>query len=325
MAKSKKFQDLDLSNAFLFAAALEDADTCRMVLEMILGYPVGPIRVKAESNIFFDSKFRYVRLDIYASDEVTVEYDLEMQNSNQNNLPQRSRYYQAEMDVASLEPGQDFGDLKDNVVIFICSFDPFDRELYRYTFQNTCNEAGFPLGDGTQKIFLNTKGINSADVPKALVHFLKYVENSTESCVEQTNDPCIRRLHDRIALLKRKRGLEERYMTVEEWAKIRAKEMAGEMAEEMAEEMAREMAREMAEGIAEEIAEEMAEEMAKESARVSKAEDILELLKDYGTVSSNLHDIIMGQEDSAVLQQWVKLAARADSIEAFQQAIAQQK
>lgn len=157
------------------------------------------------------------------------------------------------------------------------------------------------MGDGTQKIFLNTKGINSADVPKALVHFLKYVENSTESCVEQTNDPCIRRLHDRIALLRRKRGLKERYMTVEEWAKIRAEEMAREMAERIA------------------------EEMAKESARVSKAEDILELLKDYGTVSSNLHDIIMGQEDSAVLQQWVKLAARADSIEAFQQAIAQQK
>lgn len=78
-------------------------------------------------------------------------------------------------------------------------------------------------------------------------------------------------------------------------------------------------------GMAERIAEEIAEEMAKESARVSKAEDILKLLKDYGTVSSNLHDIIMGQEDSAVLQQWVKLAARADSIEAFQQAIAQQK
>ena len=39
----KKFQDLDLSNAFLFAAALEDPQTCRLVLEIILGRKVESI------------------------------------------------------------------------------------------------------------------------------------------------------------------------------------------------------------------------------------------------------------------------------------------
>lgn len=32
----KPFKDLDMSNAFLFAAALEDPETCQMVLEVIL-------------------------------------------------------------------------------------------------------------------------------------------------------------------------------------------------------------------------------------------------------------------------------------------------
>ncbi len=39
----KKFKELDLSNAFLFAAALEDPQTCRLVLEIILGRKVESI------------------------------------------------------------------------------------------------------------------------------------------------------------------------------------------------------------------------------------------------------------------------------------------
>lgn len=40
----KKFKELDLSNAFLFAAALEDPQTCRLVLEIILGRKVPKVK-----------------------------------------------------------------------------------------------------------------------------------------------------------------------------------------------------------------------------------------------------------------------------------------
>ena len=33
----KKFKDLNLKDAFLFAAALQDAETCQMILEIIFG------------------------------------------------------------------------------------------------------------------------------------------------------------------------------------------------------------------------------------------------------------------------------------------------
>ena len=48
-----------------------------------------------------------------------------------------------------------------------------------------------------------------------------------------------------------------------------------------------------------------------------KAEDILELLADYGTIPEDLKDRIMAQKDLDVLKRWLKLAARADSIEQF--------
>lgn len=68
----KKFQELDLKDAFLFAAALEDEETCRMVLELILGRPVGNIKVQAERSLLLSKDLRYVRFDIFASDEMRV-------------------------------------------------------------------------------------------------------------------------------------------------------------------------------------------------------------------------------------------------------------
>ena len=219
MAQKKQFKDLDLSDAFLFAAALEDEETCRLVLECILGTPVGKVKVKAERNVLFSSDFRCVRLDVFASSEWNVDYNLEMQNIDEKNLPQRSRYHQAEMDLSSLKPGQDFAELKPSVIVFICSFDPFGRGLYRYTFEPRCLEADFPLGDGTRRVFLNTKGTNASDVSKELVSFLQYVTDSTDACVERTGDLRLVRIHERIKVLKQSRKLEEGYMQLGELLK----------------------------------------------------------------------------------------------------------
>lgn len=216
MTQEKKFQDLDLKDAFLFAAALEDPETCQLVIELVLGRPVGPVKVRVERSILFSKDFRYVRLDVCARDEVDISYNVEMQNSHKAELPKRSRYHQAQLDVASLKPGQSFLELRPSYVIFICTYDPFDRNLYRYTYEERCIETGMRLGDETQKIFLNTKGTNDSDVPQELIHFLNYVENSTDSFAEKTHDTKIQTLHQRVAALKHSRELEGAYMTMEE-------------------------------------------------------------------------------------------------------------
>ncbi len=50
-----------------------------------------------------------------------------------------------------------------------------------------------------------------------------------------------------------------------------------------------------------------------------KAEDIIDLLEEIGEPSSALEELIMGQTDLEVLRSWLKLASRAESIEAFEQ------
>ena len=97
----KSFEELDLCNSFLFSAAMEDAETCQLALECILDCQISNVTVKTEYNVLYNNEFKYIRLDVLGQDAMDVSYDLEMQNNNEYNLPKRSRYYQAELDLAS--------------------------------------------------------------------------------------------------------------------------------------------------------------------------------------------------------------------------------
>ena len=283
------FQKLDLCNAFLFAAALEQPKICQLVLEIILGQKVPGVKVHAEHSVLVSSDFRSVRFDVYASDELQVGYNVEAQNENEGNLPKRSRYHQAEMDVSSLKPGADFNDLKPSYVIFICTFDPFKKGLYRYTFEERCLECNLALGDGTRKIFLNTKGKNDEEVPAELVHFLKYMEQSTDEYVSGVTEQSIIQLHEQVTELKKWRELEARFMTGEEL--MQQRERKGRLA-----------------GLAEGKAAGLAE---------GKADSIFELLEECGTVPESLRKQIYEQKDAEVLTRWLRLSAKVSSVEEF--------
>lgn len=274
----KPFKELDLSNAFLFAAALEDEETCQQVLEIILGFPVSKVKVRAEHTMLFSSDFRSIRLDIYASDEMQVMYNIEMQNSDEKNIAKRSRYHQAEMDVMSLKPGEDFNDLKPSYVVFICTFDPFGYGLYRYTFEQKCLERNLKLNDGTTKIFLNTRGKNADEVPKALIHFLKYVEQSTDEYVASIEDEAVEKIHNKVKQLKEWRELEASYMYFEE----------------------------------------LLEERQKEGKAEAKQEALLLILSQKGKVSPELTQCIQKQRKLEILDSWMKLALQAESIQSFE-------
>lgn len=209
----------------MFAAAAEDKEVSQLLLETLLGIRVGRVKVNVEHTFLYSSDFRSVRLDVFASDEVEVRYNMEMENGDREALPQRSRYHQAEMDVMSLKPGEDFSELKPVYVVFICTFDPFGRGLYRYTFTNRCKEEDFPLKDGASRVFLNIKGTKSEIVPEELVNLLHYLENSTDTYVEEVQDPNVNRLHERVRKLKRSREWEARYMQFDEL--LREREQKG--------------------------------------------------------------------------------------------------
>lgn len=103
-------------------------------------------------------------------------YNIEMKVVNKKDLAKRSRYYQGMIDLNYIEKGEHYKNLRYSYVIFICTFDPFDKMLPKYTFENMCMEDKETyLKDGAYKIFFNTKAFEKEE-DIYLKSFLKYIE-----------------------------------------------------------------------------------------------------------------------------------------------------
>lgn len=173
---NKLIQNLNLADDFLFAKVMSDKVICKKVLEEILNIKIQEIKMPEQQKVIdlvLDSKS--VRLDIYVNDEHNTIYNVEMQKSSHKNLAKRSRYYQGNIDLDMIQKGEDYEKLRKSFVIFICTFDPFNKGRHIYTFQNRCYEdSTLTLGDETTKVFLNTKG-ELNDVNEEMIEFLNYI------------------------------------------------------------------------------------------------------------------------------------------------------
>lgn len=59
------------------------------------------------------------------------------------------------------------------------------------------------------------------------------------------------------------------------------------------------------------------EALIKEGKTEGKAENILELLEDCGSIPKELQKQIMEEKDLDILKKWLKLAAKAETVEEF--------
>ena len=79
------------------------------------------------------------------------------------------------MDVDNLLRGQNYAELKESYVIFICTQDPFGKDLPVYTFRNVCGEDGtLFLNDKSYKVFYNV-GAYGKEQEVELRAFLEYL------------------------------------------------------------------------------------------------------------------------------------------------------
>lgn len=136
----EELQNSNLSNDFIFGKVLEDKVICKRVLESIIGQvikePITSVIQKSLKHKFFS---KGVRLDLLneTSNEI---YEVEMQVGTYKNLPKRSRYYQAIVDLDILDKGENYEKLKKTFIIFVCTSDPFTSERPMYLFENICEK-----------------------------------------------------------------------------------------------------------------------------------------------------------------------------------------
>ena len=157
----KSYEELTFSDNFMFNKVMLNKSVCRKVLSLLLNEDVGPLNeISYEKSIQTTAQSKPIRLDIFTKDDKAL-YDAEMQNKNSKSvesiaLPRRSRYYQSMIDIEAIDSGKGYRELLDSNIIFICTFDPFDRGLPVYTFHSKCEEtSSLNLPDGCAKYFFN--------------------------------------------------------------------------------------------------------------------------------------------------------------------------
>lgn len=227
----KNFQDLNLCDDFLFKEVMRDKKLVIGFLEMVLELK-GKIKevkfVETEKTIRHRYLDKGVRLDVYLKDNENNVYNIEIQNGNLTNIAKRCRMYQSKLDSGALKPGEDYANLKKQYIIFVCTGDPFGEGLYKYTFENLCEEdTSIKLGDESLKVFLNTKGQNG-EVSRELKAFLNFVEESTVQNAANINDLYVAQLSAKIEDIKKDEELGGVFMTLEEKMNELAKEKMAE-------------------------------------------------------------------------------------------------
>ena len=183
--KRKKYEDLVITDDFMFGKVMRHPQRCRKLLEMLLGVKIREVVfLEDQESMNPDYAAKGIRMDVYLEDAGNAVYNVEMQTENTGELPERSRYYQAVIDINLIKRGEDCAAVKKSYVIFICTFDLFGAGRQIYHFENLCREnPAIRLDDGTEKIFLNTKGRKESkaapdEVGEDLWNLLGYLEGA---------------------------------------------------------------------------------------------------------------------------------------------------
>ena len=283
----KKWEELEITDDFLFGKVMRNPEICKRTVEAILDIQIDHIEYPEEQKVIDISvDAKSVRLDVYVKDSKDTIYNIEMQPTNRGILPKRSRYYQSMIDLNLIEKGQAYKKLNPSYIIFICAFDLFGKNRCIYTFENRCiQETDLPLGDETTKIFLNSKG-DKTNVNANLAAFLDYINRK-----ETTNNDFIEALDHEVKEARQNKKWRLEYMTL--YTKLQETLEDGKkagyaigMAEGIAEGRAEGIAEGRAEGIAEGRAEGIAEGRA-EGIAEGRAEGIAQ-----GIVEGNLSRLI---------------------------------
>ncbi len=183
---AKKIEDLTFIDDGMFQAVMHEPGISEKLVENLLHVKVKKIvypELEKPIKPFYSTKG--VRLDVYLKDEDKI-IDVELQTYKQDAIGKRTRYYQSMIDIDSLMKGQDYSELLDSYVLFICNYDPFLKEkdvgfgLPCYTFKNTCTEnADVSLDDKSIKVIYNASAYETVE-DKDVREFLHFV---------MTNDP----------------------------------------------------------------------------------------------------------------------------------------
>ncbi len=195
----KQWRSLTIADDFIFGRVFSDEKLCKRLIEILLHVKVDSLKIPPEYQKTFQSGIsaKGVRFDVY-TESADKAFDIEIQTSKQKDLPLRMRYYQSSMDTSLIRKGQNFSDLKQTYVLFICTEDPFDYGEAVYEIETTIkNHPECKFNDNRKEVVYNVSAFEKLDdcAEKFVLEYIKtgevkmdFVEEIDKKVEEIKND-----------------------------------------------------------------------------------------------------------------------------------------
>ncbi len=219
MKKFYSLKTLPISNNYMFTRLIQlHPEYAIELVKMLTGIEdideVTLVKDEWTMNPNFDAKS--IRLDAFVKSK-NHHIDIEMQTTRDPAIFYRASYYNDVIDIESLSKGQDYRDLPNVIIIFICLFDPLPpnngvvyKETNRiYSDGKDVTENSF-YHNRCVRIYLNTKGRINRDIhSEKLITFIEYLNTG------KVTDDFTKRLEESVNEIRNSRKEQERYMTLQ--------------------------------------------------------------------------------------------------------------
>ena len=203
---SKKWEDLQFSDNFIFCKVMRNKELCKEMLEILLGIKVRDIQyIQSEHPLDDYYETRGVRMDVFVQDSDKI-FNMEMQTGDYDDLLMRSRYYLSAADISTTPRRTRFNDLKETYILFICKDDPFKHEIPLYTEHKVFKELPLvEIDDKTHKLFYNCSAYAKA-ADEEVSSVLEFIYNL------KAKSKFTKKLQDSVTLAKAEPMFKDEYM-----------------------------------------------------------------------------------------------------------------
>ena len=190
-AKRTPFEQLPITNRFMFAMVFGHKEIAKPFLEAVLGIRIFELKdPEPEKTIDVSPFYKGIRYDVFVKEtspdgEVLRSFDIEMQMEDNEDIPKRTRYYQAMCDSEALNKGEVYYKLNDLYIMFLCPEDIFGQGKAVYRFKNLeVDDPKIELGDLCYKnfyIFSKYRDVAEKSIREYLEYFATRMPKSPET------------------------------------------------------------------------------------------------------------------------------------------------
>lgn len=189
MQKKKKYDlnklNLSLTNDALFKLFFMNPDNLCVFLTLVLGYEVYSEDISYLPNeIIVSPRGKKVRLDLKISILNSLNIDIEMQNTKENNFFERAFHYLASIVMRRNKEGEDYNNKEEFICIWLINTDEpvFDNNSY-YEIYSMCGEVSNERKNRYKIYFIDLKKLHLCDniVLKEYLSMIESKENIIEN------------------------------------------------------------------------------------------------------------------------------------------------